>query len=71
MVQGKEPKTDVLIANHLKAPPFESVEEELLREEEEVKNRELRTETTSTRVSQLETAEDFDSEGGEETCHTS
>lgn len=73
MIEGKEPKTDVLIANHLKGGEFASilkVEEELLQEEEEVKTEQLKSED-STRVTIF--SEDFEShdEVNEETGHTS
>ena len=61
MIEGKEPKTDVLIANHLKGGEFASilkVEEELLQEEEEVKTEQLKSED-STRVTIF--SEDFES----------
>ena len=60
MIEGKEPKTDVLIANHLKGGEFASilkVEEELLQEEEEVKTEQLKSED-STRVTIF--SEDFE-----------
>ena len=74
IIQGKEPKTDVLIANHLKGGEFASIlkdEEALLQEEEEVKTEQLKTKEDSTRVTIF--SEDFESpeEVNEETGHIS